>query len=187
MPRVAWLRLRIVPGAFLCAAAVLISSCSRRESAEVTGKVTLNGEPVTAGTVYFVSADDSTLTGGGPLGPDGTFKAQAPVGKVKVAVQTAAFKPRPKDQPSGSGPPPGQKGGPPAWAKDSSKKDSARPPSSDAFTKTSGGDPDGAKVGTKYVSIPDKYEKVDTSELTFEVKPGGNDLGEIKLSGPAKK
>jgi len=73
--------------------------------ATVSGKVTLGGKPVTAGTVLFVGADNQTATGG--LDDEGRYQAlRVPMGTVKVAVQTlrpqqlkAAAEQRPKQAP----------------------------------------------------------------------------------------
>jgi hypothetical protein len=42
-------------------------------------------------------------------------------------------------------------------------------------------------VGTKYAPIPEKYETADASGLSFDIPKGGTDLGEVKLTGEAKK
>jgi hypothetical protein len=168
--------------------AVCISSCgAKREFATVTGKVTYNGQPVTAGSVYFVADDDPEATGGGPLAADGSFKCLAPVGKVKMAIQTSAFKPKSKEKsnPAGSGP--GPKGGPPPWAiKGPAKKDVSGVPSPEVIGKTAGGAEDAPQIGTKFTPIPEKYETTDQSGLSFDIPKTGIDLGEITLTGEVK-
>jgi hypothetical protein len=72
----------------------LTAGCGSRvkPTAEVYGKVTVNGRPVTAGMVKFVPEDgvESVTTG---LGPDGTYRATGvPFGRSKVAVETLMFK-----------------------------------------------------------------------------------------------
>lgn len=52
---------------------------------EVSGTVTVDGEPVPQGTVTFVSADGSTPTGGGVI-QDGAYTAKTPPGEKVVLV-----------------------------------------------------------------------------------------------------
>lgn len=180
--------LRATDASVFVALALLLGSCQKRsEYAEVTGKVIYDGHPVTAGAVYFVAEGDPEASGGGPLGPDGSFKCSAPVGKVKMAIQTTTYKPKAKEPPSSAPSGPGSKSGPPVWATKGVKKEPSRPPSTDAISKTGTGGGEGREVGTKYTSIPDKYETVEGSGLTFDVSKGGTGLGEIKLTGEAKK
>jgi len=164
----------------LCAATgLLLSSCNSRH-VEVTGKVTYNGNPVTAGTLFFVLEGNESVTGSAILGPDGSFKGMAPVGKVKAAVQTLAFKPRDNRPASGPGPG-GPSKGPPAWAtKGSGKDNSAQSGTPDVISKTGAGGP-GNTAGAKYVPIPAKYEKVETTDLEFTIQSPSQDLGTIEL------
>jgi hypothetical protein len=78
----------------LAAAVGAAAGCGSKmpPTGEVAGKVTTNGKAVTAGTVKFYPE-----AGGEPvateLGPDGTYRATGvPVGKCRVAVETAHFK-----------------------------------------------------------------------------------------------
>jgi hypothetical protein len=104
---------------------------------EVHGKVTVNGNPVTAGFVkFFPEAGGEPVSTG--LAADGTYRATGiPVGRAKVAIETLPFK-------NLTPPPPG-------------------------IAKQIGG------PRTKYVPIPAKYEKPDTSELTVEVEKGAKE------------
>jgi hypothetical protein len=55
--------------------------------ATVSGKVTLHGKPVTAGTVLFVGYNNQIATG--KLDEEGHYVApRVPMGSLKVAVQT---------------------------------------------------------------------------------------------------
>jgi hypothetical protein len=161
---------------------------SASETAEVTGKVTFNGQPVTAGSVYFVLESKADgASGGAPIAADGTFKGRAPVGKCKVAIQTQAFKPREKmSGPPGT--PPGGKAGPPGWAKSGGGAPKANTPPPDIIFKTGNGSGEGGGKAGAYVAIPDQYENADSSGLTFEIKKGiVNELGTIELTGTIKK
>ena len=59
----------------------------------MSGTVTIDGEPVTAGEVLFIS-EDGKWSASSPLSAEGTFVVkEPPVGIVKIAVQTEAFRP----------------------------------------------------------------------------------------------
>jgi hypothetical protein len=85
-----------------CAALVLLGSfvalsvgCSspgpEAKETVVTGSVTLDGEKLTMGEVYFES-EDGKASGRGEIGPDGTYRvASAPLGQVKAAVRTSNY------------------------------------------------------------------------------------------------
>jgi hypothetical protein len=111
---------------------------------EVSGKVMINGQPVTAGTVKFFPEDGRGPVGS-DLGPDGTYRATGiPVGPSKVAIETLHFK-------NLTPPPP-------------------------AIAKQLGG------PRTKYVPIPPKYERPESSGLHYDVQKGVNEPWEIELS-----
>ena len=131
------------------ALAVCAAGCSRDDGlnhgGEVSGRVSIDGKPVTAGVVELVSLDgmNGVTTN---LRPDGTYTAkEPPVGRVKVAVRTKQFKtmPRQRPNPSGGGNLPGSPG-------------MSIP----------------ADLGVAYVATPERYENVDTSGLTADLKPG---------------
>jgi hypothetical protein len=68
---------------------------------EVEGTVTLDGEPLTEGSVAFYQVSSGN-TGGGDLGPGGKFKfdVPTPVGSYLVSFQPPA-PPQPDDEDSG--------------------------------------------------------------------------------------
>jgi hypothetical protein len=144
----------------------------------VHGKVTFRGEPLTVGTVQFVTSDNRT--GSAMIKEDGTYEMpDAPVGEVQIAVTvpvkggiSTAMKGGPggvgtKGAPGGVGTmPPGAGGG-------SGGKIAPKAPEG----VLGGGD--GYKMGppptldlTKAVRIPDKYAKPETSGLTYTVTRG---------------
>jgi hypothetical protein len=138
---------------FGCLAALVLTGCGggRPGTAEVTGTVTYKGKPVTAGTVHFLAADDSQ-SASAELSPEGTYAMPAaPVGPVKVAVQTAAFRYRPVVA-AGARPPVGGPASVPQYR------------------------PVDHHVGTVYVPIPTRYEAPSTSGLTFTVQKGTQTL-----------
>jgi hypothetical protein len=123
---------------------------------EVNGKVTINNKPVTAGRVLLVSAD-GIHSASGALRGDGTYTVkEPPMGECKIAVETAQFKGAPR--------PTTPRGG------------KARQNSSPGMVL-----PDSSEVGLAYVAIPAKYEKVDTSGLSYTV-PKGNSSHDLPLT-----
>jgi hypothetical protein len=73
----------------------MLIGCGRRGNVHepnrtaITGTVVLDGKPLPAGCVTFVSSDDRMRRVTTVLHPDGTFSvADAPVGHVRVAVDT---------------------------------------------------------------------------------------------------
>ncbi|QVL30050.1 hypothetical protein KIH39_14400 [Telmatocola sphagniphila] len=154
------------------------------EYADMTGSVSIDGKAVTAGSVYIVLADNPEVTGGGVIKGDGTYTCKAPVGKIKVAIQTLAFKPGgandSKTKSSAPSTAPGAKGGaakgPPAgYSKEGFSKKGTTTPQAPAWAS---GDSDHPPV---YVKIPSKYEKVETSGLTYDIHKGSNTI-EITLA-----
>jgi hypothetical protein len=85
---------RLMPALFLVIAAVVQAGCSRGyqlETASVRGTITLDGKPVSAGTVVFTPARGRGATGA--LSSDGTFVLStygnndgAIVGQNKVVI-----------------------------------------------------------------------------------------------------
>ncbi|EAQ82285.1 hypothetical protein [Blastopirellula marina] len=61
------------------------SSGTKSNEVKVSGKVTIDGQPIEIGSVSFVSADGATPTGGGNI-KDGTYVAFVAPGEKKVLV-----------------------------------------------------------------------------------------------------
>src|SRR5690242_12330388 len=78
---------RVCPaGMLVLVMAVLQAGCNRGPAVgTVTGDVTLDGQPVKDGHVLFVPLDGNGQTGGSPV-REGKFKAEVPVGKMKVEL-----------------------------------------------------------------------------------------------------
>jgi hypothetical protein len=116
----------------------------------LSGKVTINGEPVTAGNILLVS-EDGAWTGTAPLRGEGTFTVnEPPLGTVKVAIQTELYRDRtaPENKyPAG--------------------KPGAKLPGSGGMKL-----PDPSVRGLVYTEIPAKYEKIESSGLTCVVTKG---------------
>ncbi|MDY3554144.1 hypothetical protein R5W24_003263 [Gemmata sp. JC717] len=65
------------------------SSTPPAKETVVTGSVTLDGEKLTMGEVYF-EAEDGSASARGEIAPDGNYRVpSAPLGKVKAAVRTS--------------------------------------------------------------------------------------------------
>lgn len=58
---------------------------------EVSGKVLFKGNPLPGGSVIFV-AEKGGFSSTGRIEPDGSYKVNAPIGNVKVAVETEHLK-----------------------------------------------------------------------------------------------
>jgi hypothetical protein len=124
--------------------------CSSR--ANISGKVLYKGQPLTGGTVLFVSTQGKASETS-QIGEDGSYHfANFPVGPVLIGVETKSAQPMTSRK------------GPPA---------SMQPPKDVAL-------PPGAKSGVygsqankhKVTVIPDKYAKPDDSGKTYTVVAG---------------
>lgn len=75
-------------GVSTCLTVVVLAAAGCAPSrATLSGKVTMRGKPITAGTVVFVGANNQIATG--KLDEEGRYVAQrVPMGSLKVAVQT---------------------------------------------------------------------------------------------------
>ncbi|MBN2291789.1 MAG: hypothetical protein JXM70_05150 [Pirellulales bacterium] len=93
-PTFAWL-------AMLCACSLFLSGCgsSGREMANVSGKVTLNGQPAIAGRIIFANVEGPSAVA--QIQPDGTYSVEAAIGQTMVTIDH-----REKPKPVASGPEP---------------------------------------------------------------------------------
>jgi hypothetical protein len=134
-----------------------VAGCSG--SATITGKVTYQGRPLTAGTVLFTSTKGrGTRTA--QIGEDGTYTiTNMPTGPAKIAVETKSAQP-PPSRPFEADPRAGAR--PPAGA-----------PLPEGAKATVYGDP--SKVRTAE-PIPEHYANPDESGLTYTVKGGKQEL-----------
>jgi hypothetical protein len=135
-----------------CMALFVCVGCGGRinRGGMLRGKVTIDGAPVTAGDVLFVS-DDDQLTAIGALKGDGTYLVkEPPLGNVKIAVQTTKY--RDRGRPAANS----EKSGP-------THKDAGSP----GMIL-----PDSSHRGLVYKSTPKKYENADSSGLHYVVERG---------------
>jgi hypothetical protein len=63
----------------------LMAGCEDSKVAEVTGTVTVDGEPVAAGSITFFPADGQAPTAGTQI-TDGKYTAKVPIGVMKVSI-----------------------------------------------------------------------------------------------------
>ncbi len=156
--------MRSLPRRFLLpllATLLLLVGCGGRinRGGTISGKVTIDGAPVTAGNVLFVSADGQ-LTAIGPIAGDGSYTVkEPPLGNVSIAVQTEQFRKRaPPAKHSAPGGPPNKDAGSPGMVL-----------------------PKPSERGLVYKATPKKYEQADTSGLRHVVERG-NTTHDIELT-----
>jgi hypothetical protein len=77
MKRVTW----CAPGLFVCA---ILSGCGESQG-NVTGTVTMDGQPVSSGSITFVKAEGGQVREGAVI-KDGGFQAKLPPGKYKIEL-----------------------------------------------------------------------------------------------------
>jgi hypothetical protein len=135
--------------ATVCLGLAGLAGCEKGR-ATVSGRVTFNNQPLTAGTVSFVASPNRT--GSGVILPDGTYTVgDAPIGDVTIIVTTPEPLRGPAMVRGAEKPPPGVQGMPADM----------KPPGADELAKS-----------MKIVPAPTKYNSVDTSPLKFNVQPG---------------
>jgi hypothetical protein len=124
---------------------LLAVGCSHRLTStkyvEVTGKVLYKGKPLPGGRITFVAVAGG-FAGTGNIGQDGQYKVEAPIGDVQIGVDNSMLR-------QGRGAPHG-------------------PIASPEMMKRSGGEKD--QVTGTYVPIPEKYQRPESSGLTYTVK-----------------
>jgi len=69
-------------------ALAMLAGCGGESTTGVSGSVTFNGKPVTAGVINFLPSKGQPL--GGALQPDGTFSFDLPPGEYKVRIDSPA-------------------------------------------------------------------------------------------------
>jgi hypothetical protein len=132
---------------------ILSAGCSSKGT--VSGKVMVNDQPVRRGTVTFL-ASGSTWVSAVPIGEDGSYTVvNAPPGPVKITVASAAPNPR--------------AGGKLKARKGAGQEEDAN---TDDMPQSVRNRFNPGESGPAGPSVPKKYNKPETSELTYEVKPG---------------
>jgi len=134
-----------------------------KQTATVSGKVTIDGEPLKGGNVTFTRNDGKPTTYA-VIAADGSYKMEnVPVGNVKVCVETKSLKPAqaPSLRPGGGG-----AGGPPIVNK---------PPQGSDLPKDYDPNKQNVSNADLYVPIPDKYSDPAQTDLQYEVKSGSQE------------
>ena len=93
-----WRTRRRVPGwaYLLLLAAIFGAGCSGEPLGQITGKVTLQGTPVTTGSVVFENIEQG-ISVNAPLEPDGSYTVKTykrnglPPGKYQIAISPRGF------------------------------------------------------------------------------------------------
>lgn len=161
---------------------VFASGCgsSKTASASITGKITLNGQPVTGGNLYFHS-DAGTYSAS--IDSSGTFRAtDIPPGDMTVTIDNDFLDPNRKIPVynGGKSGPLGAGGGGAGGKKYGAM---SGPTGGAPMTQYKGkgvelaAPPEGAqtvKDGT-FVKIPDIFKKKETSTLKLKIEPGKNE------------
>lgn len=158
---------------------VLVPGCAR-PIGTVSGKITFEGKPLKGGTIGFQSTEEreSFATS---INEDGSYAiTNLKGGSYKVTVDTSNLKPPSSGPVVSSGP----KTNPSGAKKDEVGKDKGKPPADAPIPegyKASG--PAGAKLAEnakRYVQIPSKYAKAETTDFSFTFK-GGTETFDIEL------
>ena len=154
---------RAVLAAIVCASVGGCSGSGAPPSGAVTGKVTIDGQPVTGGSIRFhpVTADAKSRTSGGVIGADGSYSVpDAPLGACTVTIDTGATKGAATKNAAAIGP-----------SADVMKKMQGPPAGMPAM---GGGNGAGFVSGTKPVPIEASYASPATTPLKADVKRGAN-------------
>jgi hypothetical protein len=133
-----------------------MAGCSK-STGTITGKLTVNGQPLKGGDISFLPADGVGPSGTGMINEDGTYTVtNCPVGAKKVVVKTSHLRGRPFGRGGGRAYEP---------PKDAPKPEGG---SGDHDYKP----PDLSEQAKKFVAINISYEDQSTTPLDFEVTGG---------------
>ena len=190
------MKFRYLSVCILMISAMFLVGCGsgpRTASANLSGKVLLNGEPVTGGTLAFHTADSGAYSA--QIDEQGNYRAvDLPVGEVTVTVDNHYLDPSIKSQTYS-----GQGAGRPGGAASSKMGNN---PMAAMYGKTMSGagggpapaykgkgvtiapPPEGATIvkGGTYVPIPSIYQKQETSTIKITLVSGDNQKN-IELTG----
>lgn len=146
-----WTRLgRLLGGGLLLALLLTAVGCGS-SSATVSGKITYKSTPLRGGTVTFFGPTEGSWTQTSNIGEDGGYSvAKMPAGIARISVETDTVKPNQTGM----------------------QMASKMPKIPEGIEHSPFGQ---APRADKYVEIPKKYNKPETSGLTYEVKSGKQD------------
>jgi hypothetical protein len=152
---------RMTIGLLLAAAA----GCGQPAKGKLTGRVLLDGKPVSGGILMFVPADFKGQSASANVNDAGGYEVELPAGEMLVSFDNRHLAP-----PAPRGRPPLPKGMSP-----------------DIVAKLGGGNAAPAAAATdpaqsgKYVKVPEKYYMAETSNLKVTVK-SGDQKHDVELS-----
>lgn len=159
------------PAAYL-AAALALTGCGRSVGS-VSGKVTHQGKELKGGSVSFVSTDGGQSFASG-ITEQGTYSVpNIHSGDYKVVVETSSLRSTPSGKPGPAGRTPSAQ----AIKNAAPPKDAVIP---EGYTPSSPADMAAVTMKKRYVEIPEKYEKAETTDLTFSAN-GSSQTFDIDL------
>jgi hypothetical protein len=152
---------------------LVLQGCGPRQGSapepvgELSGKVTLKGQPVTGGRLIFASKDGKEV-GTIQINTDGTYKGSLPVGELQVAVDTEMVKKGLQMQHKGGGMPAMMMKPSDDFIRQAKEKGGITgAPKKEDFVNPSASE-------LRYVPIPEKYRTAKDSGLTVTIQQGGN-------------
>jgi hypothetical protein len=146
---------------------IAVSGCGR-QTGKISGTITHKDGPVKGGTISFVSLEGQP-TVSGPILENGFYNIEKiNVGACKVVIETESIN---RGKTTGGGFNKGPKG-PPPGVKANQTKDAAERVVPEGYHIASPEDVNSAKMAERYVKIPEKYGKADTTDLTYTVVAG---------------
>jgi hypothetical protein len=163
--------MRVSRTAFGACLAAAVVGCSPSNRASVTGTVTYNGQPLKAGTVYFIYDQGGQYKS--DLKSDGSYQfMDVPTGGVKVLLENEAFNPdqRPlvysqKQKQMSQGYGKSLKEFDAAMGRGGGDKPGAAQPAGLPAQKK-------AELAKVYVKLAKKYASEKTTPVTYAVTPG---------------
>lgn len=133
-------------------ALLLVAAGCGSSSGRISGKISYKNNPLPGGTVTFYGPGENGWAKTARIGDDGSYRLEeVPKGTARIIVETQTLKPNPMAKAMAARMTKG-KDIPPEMLKNS------------PFGQM--------QEEAKYVAIPPKYSKAETSGLTYEVKAG---------------
>lgn len=175
---------RSLPFLFLFLSLVLISGCGSKKTAaaNISGKVTLNGQPVAGGSMYFHSDAGSYAA---TIDPQGNYRlVDIPPGEMTVTIDNEFLDPNRKAQVyTGGNSGPGAMKSTPGAGKYGAAMGGAAPKYQGKGVDLAK-PPEGAQTvkDGSYIKIPDVYKKKESSTIKVKIEAGDNDRN-IELTG----
>jgi hypothetical protein len=155
-------RCAVLLALLLFVALALMAGCGPGQG-KVSGRVLLDGKPLPGGLLTFQPTAGRQRAVSAVIDENGHYEATLPVGEVRIAVDNTALKPLPTER-ANLNALPALKLPPDVQGKIKA-----------AAKATVPAVPQEGKLPGKYVPIPERYSKVETSGLTYEVREGSQE------------